>query len=127
MGIGREIDARIAEEVFGHEVAAIEAVLHERVSSGLRPLLKYSQDIEAAWLVAEKMQIAVLPVSGQCWFAMVGKSDGFRTPIEFLEFMQEAKFKEAGAAFGSNPAETICRAALYAVEKRRAAQNDDLQ
>lgn len=120
---GREIDARIAQEVFGYEVTVVKKVLHERAPLGVRPLLKYSKDVAAAWLVAEKMHIAVLPVEGNSWFAMAGKSEGWKSPAEFLEFLQEAKFMEAGAAVGANIAETICLAALNAIEKRKAAES----
>lgn len=121
---GREIDARIAQEVFGYEVTVVKKVLHEKAPLGVRPLLKYSKDIAAAWLVAEKMHIALLPVEGNAWFAMAGKADGWKSPAEFLEFLQEAKFVEAGAAVGQNPAETICLAALNAVDKRAASTAD---
>lgn len=119
MGSSREIDKQIAEDVFDYQVTAVDSDFYELSNLGLRPLPNYSQNIEAAWSVAEKLNIALVPVAQNSWFAMVGKSGGWVNPSEFLLFLNEANFSEVGAAIGTSAAETICRAALNAIEKRR--------
>lgn len=50
---GREIDARVAQEVFGHKVWAQNKTLFESAEKRERPLRKYSTEMEWAWEVAE--------------------------------------------------------------------------
>lgn len=105
---GREIDVRIAKEVFGYEV------------TGERPIPKYSSDISAAWEVAEKTKVTLLPIVGGQWFAFVGPVDkvGWESPQALLQFLESGNFNECGAAIGEEPALIICEAALNAIEKR---------
>jgi hypothetical protein len=116
---GREIGAQVAREVFGYEVYAKNKVLHEKAEKGDRPLRPYSQDIEWAWKVVEKMRVALFPLEGGDWFAFVGPTEGWVSPKTMLEFLEKGDQSECGAAVGENPATVICQAALEALEKRR--------
>jgi hypothetical protein len=121
---GRELDVRIAKEVFGHNVWAQNKELFENAEKGDRPLRKYSKDIEWAMEVAKKMKVALLPVAGGDWFAFVGpeKSAGWESPQAMLQFLEAGNFNDCGAAVGTDAAKLICEAALKAVEKRQAVQ-----
>lgn len=123
---GREIDARIAKEVFGYNVWAQNKQLFENAEKGDRPLRNYSKEVEWAMEVAKKMKIALLPVSGGQWFAFIGPdtADGWESPQAMLKFLEAGNFNECGAAVGENPAAIICEAALKATEKRRQAQSE---
>jgi hypothetical protein len=116
---GREIDAFIAREVIGHNVKVKQKELWEETPQGERPLRKYSREMSAALEVMEKMNITLIPVEGLKWFAMVGKEERFTGPAEFLQFLQSGNFKNSGAAVGENIPETICLAAVKAVEVRK--------
>ncbi len=120
---GREIDARIAKEVFGYNVWAQAKVLFENAEKGDRPLRNYSKELEWAWEVAEKMKITLIPVEGGQWFAFTGPTDrnGWESPQAVLKFLEAGNYNECGAAVGEKPAAVICEAALRAAEKRRAA------
>jgi len=121
---GREIDTRIAREVFGHRVWAQNKVLFENAEKGDRPLRNYSKEIEWAMDVARKMKVALLPVAGGQWFAFVGPDamGGWESPQAMLQFLEAGNFNDCGAAVGDNPAALICEAALKATEKRQQAQ-----
>ena len=116
---GREIDAQIAVEIFGHEVFAKNKVLHERAPQGDRPLRNYSKEMEFAWEVATKMRISLIPVEGGNWFAFVAPVEGWTSPQSFLQYLEGGDFSECGAAVGESGALVICQAALKALEKRR--------
>lgn len=120
---GREVDARIAKEVFGHRVWAQAKVLFENAEKGDRPLRNYSKEIEWAWEVAEKMKITLIPVEGGEWFAFTGpiENNGWESPTAVLQYLETGTFDGCGASVGPNPAVAICEAALKAVEKRRVA------
>jgi hypothetical protein len=109
---GREIDTKIAKEVFGYEVWATKKVLYERTPLGKRPLRKYSSQMESAWEVVEKVKITLLPTGGKCW----------ENPAEFVEYLQAGDFKKCGAAESENPAFAICQAALTAIQKQKASE-----
>lgn len=117
---GREIDARIAQEVFGYQVIAKNKVLHETAPSGLRPLRSYSKDMQWAWLVAEKIRISIIPIENGNWFAFAGPEKGWSQPEAFLEYLKDGDFSRCGAAVGENPAQAICEAALVAHEKQKS-------
>lgn len=119
---GREMDTRIAKEVFGHEVWATNKTLHEKTTEGKRPLRNYTKEIEWAWEVADRMKITLLPVEGQRWFAFSAENDGWESPQAFVEFLQKGDFKGCGAAVGDRPAAVICEAALRALDKRAQEQ-----
>lgn len=118
---GREIDAMIAQDIFGYEVWAKNKVLHERHPKGDRPLKPYSKDIECAWEVADKMRISLVPIEGGQWFAFCG-SKGWTSPQDFLQYLEGGDFSECGAAAEEQAALAICKAALIANEKRKAKE-----
>lgn len=120
---GREMDTRIAKEIFGHEVWATNKTLHEKTPEGKRPLRLYTKEIEWAWEVADRMKITLLPVEGNRWFAFSAPGAGWESPQAFVEFLQKGDFKGCGAAVGERPAAVICEAALRALDKRAEEQN----
>lgn len=119
---GREIDTRIATEIFGHKVWARGKVLVENSPQGERPLRQYSRDMGHAWEVASKMHVALIPIENGMWFAFVGPGElqGWSSPQAMLQVLEEKKFEGCGAAVGEIPAFVICEAALRAAEKRRS-------
>lgn len=122
---GREIDVRIAKEIFGHRVWAQAKVLYENAPKGDRPLRNYSKELEWAWEVAEKMKITLIPVGAGNWFAFTGPAgkDGWESPQAVLQFLDQGNFNECGACVGLNAAAVICEAAIKAAEKRAAASH----
>lgn len=116
---GREIDTRIAQEVFGHKVWAQNKILLESAEKGERPLRRYSKEMEWAWEVAEKMKVALIPVVEGQWFAFVAPDDGgWESPQAMLGFLENGDFAKCGAALGTEIPLVICQAALKAAEKR---------
>lgn len=115
---GREMDTRIAREVFGHEVWATNKTLHEKTPEGKRPLRNYTKEVEWAWEVAQQMRVTLLPIEGGNWFAFVAGTEGWKSPQEFAEFLQKGEFAGCGAAAGDKVATVICEAALRALDKR---------
>ncbi|RZA08906.1 MAG: hypothetical protein EOP11_03385 [Proteobacteria bacterium] len=115
---GREMDTRIAKEIFGHEVWATNKTLHEKTPEGKRPLRLYTKEIEWAFAVAEKMKITLLSVEGNRWFAFSAENDGWESPQAFVEFLAKGDYKGCGASVGENAAFVICEAALRAIDKR---------
>ncbi len=117
---GREIDTRIAREVFGHRVWAEKKTLFESADKGDRPLRNYSRDIEWAIAVAEKMKMTLIPIVGGDWFAFVGPmvNQGWESPQAVLKFLEEGQFQDCGASVGNDLAFVVCEAALRATEKR---------
>jgi hypothetical protein len=118
----REIDARVAQEIFGYQVVTHNNVLHESAEKGIRPLPDYSQSMEWAWTVADKMRVSMIPVEDGNWFAFVGPQKGWSSPEAFLEFLRTGDFAECGAAVGRSPAMVICEAALVANQKQQASE-----
>lgn len=116
---GREMDTRIAKEIFGHEVWATNKTLHEKTALGKRPLRNYTKEIEWAWEVATQMKITLLPVEGNRWFAFSAPGLGWESPQAFVEFLQKGDFKGCGASVGEDAAFVICEAALRALDKRQ--------
>ena len=117
---GRELDTRIAKEVFGYKVWAQAKVLYENAEKGDRPLRNYSREIEYAFEVANKMKITLIPVEGSQWFAFTGpiEKTGWESPQAVFVFLEAGNYDNCGAAVGENPAAVICEAALRAVDKR---------
>ncbi len=120
----REIDTRIAKEVFGHNVWAQGKILFENAALGDRPLRKYSKEVEWALEVAKHMKIALLPVEGGGWFAFVGPKgkEGWESPTAMLEFLGSGQFDDCGASVQEDLPLAICEAALKAAEKRRVVE-----
>lgn len=122
---GREIDARVAQEIFGYEVFANNDVLHESTDLGVRPLSNYCKDMGSAWKITEKMKISLIPVENGNWFAFVGPQDGWTAPEAFLEFLRNGNFDLCGAAVGPSAPQVICEAALIANQKRKLSRAPD--
>jgi len=117
---GREIDTQISQEVMGYQVKIKAKEPWEVTPLGERPLRKYSKEIAAAWEVAEKMNVTLIPVQVGAWFALAGKAQRFQSPDEFIKMMSEKDYAQTGAAADENPALAICQAALKAVANRKA-------
>jgi hypothetical protein len=110
----------------GHAVTQQKREVFEATEKGTRPLASYTTDIVAAWEVAERHAITLIPVKENAWFALVGRGERWTSPADFLKFLGEGKFLNAGAAVGESAAMTICQAALKAVENAELAeQNKD--
>lgn len=118
---GRELDTRIAQEIFHHEVWATNKTVHEKGPMGKRPLRSYSKEMEWAMEVAEKMRVTLLPLADGQWFAFVADEKGWESPQAFVEFLQKSDFSQCGASIGSSAPLVICEAAIRAVEKRSVA------
>ncbi|MBS1962075.1 MAG: hypothetical protein JST04_07665 [Bdellovibrionales bacterium] len=119
---GRELDCSVAQEVLGHEVYVKNRVLHERTPEGDRPLRHYTQEIQWAWEVAERANISLIPIENGSWFALAGTEFGWKSPAEFITYLQSGDFLNSGAAVGPNPALMICVAATKAVAAKKNAR-----
>ncbi|MBY0371669.1 hypothetical protein K2X33_13365 [bacterium] len=119
--VGQAIDELIAEHVMHHHVIRQKkGTVRERTEEGhIRPLRKYSKEMNAAWDVARKMRITLIPIQGHSWFAFVGKPEGWESPGELLQYMARNEFAEGGAAVQENAPLAICLAALTAVQSRQ--------
>lgn len=118
---GRELDRVIAQRVMGYPVTQQKREVFEGTPKGTRPLQSYSTDIAAAWEVVEHMGITLIPVEGGMWFAFVGASERWKSPADFIRYLQQENFADAGAAVGESAPLTICIAAIKAAEKRELA------
>lgn len=124
---GRELDTMIAQHIFGHEVIIKRKIPTEVTPAGERPLREYSKEIGAAFDVAKKLNISLIPIEGGQWFALKGKEEGFTSPASFIEYLSAGNFVDAGAAVTESPSLSICLAAMKAVEAKLAKQTNDLQ
>jgi hypothetical protein len=124
---GREIDARVAQEIFGYEVFAKNKVLHENTEKGPRPLRNYSKEIEWAWKVAEQMRVSLIPIEGGQWFAFAGPIQGWENPEAFLTYLRNGDFSKCGASVNSDAAAAICEAALVANQKNKKMDEEQAQ
>jgi hypothetical protein len=121
MKAGRDLDRIISEYVLGYaNVKQKNAGFVEATPLGTRPLAAYSKDMSAAWEVATAMAITLIPIEDGSWFAMAGKRGGWRSPAEFLQYLQTGEFSRSGAAVAETAPLAICLAAYAAMEKRRA-------
>lgn len=118
MRAGREMDKLIAQHVMGRVVTQQKREVFESTEKGTRPLANYSTDMAAAWEVAERKAITLIPVQANGWFALLGRGERWASPADFLKFLGEANFMNAGAAVGEDPAHTICLAALKSLENK---------
>lgn len=119
---GRELDTLIAKHVFNHEVIIKRKIPTEVTPAGERPLREYSKEIGAAFDVAKKMNISLIPIEGGSWFALAGGKDGFTSPADFIKYLGTGDFANAGAAVTEDAPLAICLAGIKAVESRLAAQ-----
>ncbi len=121
---GRELNAKIATEVFGYKVWRHKGVLTENPPAGDRPLRNYSNDLQWAWEVAEKIRVTLIPVIDNQWFAFIKCTghDGWESPEAVVKFLEAGQFPSPGAAVDENPALAICMAALKTIEKVKNPQ-----
>lgn len=125
---GREIDTMIAKYVFIHEVVVKRKVPMEVTSTGERPLREYSKSMGAAFDVAEKLNISLIPIAGGQWFALCGSKEGYQSPADFIRYLGEGNFENAGAAVSESAPLSVCLAALKAFESSmNAAQSSEDQ
>ncbi len=119
---GREMDTAIAQDIFGHRVWAKNKILFENPPQGDRPLRNYSKEIQWAWEIVEKMDMTLIRIEGEKWFAFVGPKDkkGWESPQALLKCLDAGEFDDCGASVGDKAAVVICEAALNAVKKRTA-------
>lgn len=118
MKAGREMDALVAEKVMGWKRFAVCDKLHPPYMEETRHTFAhgfpdYSTDITAAWEVAEKMRVAVMPIDGGGWAAKDISIDATHgTELYIIPGSDEE-------CYGWTKADTaplaICRAALKAV------------
>lgn len=124
----RDIDKLMASKVLGHTLYYEKnGAIRERLASGqTRPLRPYATDIAAAWEVVQKLGVALLPTS-EGWFALIGESHAWRSPAEFMAYLQKGDFVRAGAAVAPQASTAVCLAAvrwLDNVASRDAGQMD---
>lgn len=119
---GRELDTLIAKHIFNHEVVIKRKVPTEVTPAGERPLREYTKEIGAAYEVAKKLNISLIPIEGGQWFALAGKSEGFVSPADLISYLSAGNFVDAGAAVSESPSYSICLAAMKAVESKMARE-----
>jgi hypothetical protein len=122
---GRELDTMIAQHVFEHEVIIKRKVPTEVTPSGERPLREYSKEIGAAFDVAQKLNISLIPIEGKQWFALKGGEEGYKSPADFIKYLSEGNFVNAGAAVTESAPLSICLAAMKFIEGKLAKEKLD--
>lgn len=122
---GRELDTMIAQHVFNHAVIIKRKIPTEVTSSGERPLREYSKEIGAAFDIARALNMALIPIEGGQWFALKGGTDGYKSPAEFIQYLSEGNFVNAGAAVTDSAPLAICLAAMKYVEAKLAQERLD--
>ena len=120
---GRELDTLIARNVFNHDVIIKRKIPTEVTPAGERPLREYCKEMGAAFDVLKALNISLIPIEGNQWFALAGKRDGFTSPADFLKYLSAGDFQSAGAAVAESAPQAICLAALNALE---SAKNKEL-
>lgn len=119
---GRELDTMIAQHVFNHEVIIKRKIPTEVTASGERPLREYSKEIGAAFDIAKALNISLIPIEGGQWFALKGGTEGYKSPAEFIQYLSEGNFVNAGAAVTESAPLSICLAAMKYVEGKLAKE-----
>lgn len=119
---GRELDTMIAQYIFENEVIIKRKIPTEVTPSGERPLREYSKEIGAAFDVARKLNISLIPIEGGQWFALKGGDEGYKSPAEFIQYLSEGNFVNAGAAVTESAPLSICLAAMKYVEGKMAME-----
>lgn len=124
----REIDKLMASKVLGHTLYYEKSgAMRERLENGqTRPLRTYTTDIGAAWEIATKLGVTLLPTT-EGWFALIGDKPQWRSPAEFMTYLQKADFVRAGAAVAPQASAAICLAAARWLEnlETRAASTPE--
>ncbi len=115
-----ELNALVSQYVLGHQVIRQKkGTMKEKTRQGqIRPLRNYCADIAAAWEIVDKVGVTLIPIENGMWFGIIGPRDRWKSPGEFLCFLQAGQFLESGAAIEKSAPLTICLAALKSVEKR---------
>jgi hypothetical protein len=126
MRAGRELDKMIAQHVMGHPVTQQKREVFEGTSKGTRPLAAYTTDMTAAWEVVERMSITLIPIENGGWFALAGKPERWKSPADFMQYLQTADFASAGAAVGESAPFVVCMAAIKAIENRNTAVKEGM-
>lgn len=119
MKTDRKFDLTISSEVMGYEVSQQNNEFFEDTKEGRKPLRFYSTDIAAAWEVAEKLGISLIAIKDGGWFAIAGASRGWKSPADFLKYLQNADFASSGAAVSESAPMAICIAAVKAAQNRK--------
>lgn len=121
----RELDMLMAKEVLGHNIKYEKdgSVREDMPNGQSRPLRPYSIDISAAWELVKKLGMTLIPVENG-WFVLVGPHQGWKSPAEFLTYLQTADFSNSGAAVGEYAPMTICLAAMKSLERKVNAENE---
>lgn len=126
----RSLDKFIAQKILGYAVHSDSrgAVRETPVAGGQsRPLRSYSNDMTAAWEVATKLGVTLLPTD-EGWFCLIGPENKWRSPAHFIEFLAKADFVKAGAAVSVEGPMSICLAALRwyeNLESRGETEHDE--
>lgn len=123
---GRELDTMIAKHIFNHDVVIKRKIPTEVTPVGERPLREYSKEIGAAFEVAKKLNISLIPIENGSWFALAGKNEGFSSPATFIEYLSAGNFVDAGAAVTESPSLSICLAAMKAIQSKLMRENPEL-
>lgn len=123
---GRELDTMIAKHIFGHDVVIKRKIPTEITPAGERPLREYTKEIGAAFDVAKKLNISLIPIEGGQWFALRGKEEGFTSPASFIEYLSAGNFVDAGAAVNESPSLAICLSAMKSIESKLARQTTSM-
>lgn len=122
---GRELDTMIAQHVFNHDVIIKRKIPTEVTPAGERPLREYSKEIGAAFDIAKALNISLIPIEGGQWFALKGGAEGYKSPAEFIQYLSEGNFVNAGAAVTESAPLSICLAAMKYVEGKLAKERLD--
>ncbi|HEY8417046.1 MAG TPA: hypothetical protein VIK93_03300, partial [Limnochordales bacterium] len=114
---GRELDAAVAERVFGHDVVWViedRAKLVRRLPDGQCVLVpQYHDNIAAAWQVVERMTM----MGYQFELSFVQGAEYESAPWLAIFCKPPRRVGAVHTAFGSTATEAICRAALRAMEE----------
>lgn len=121
---GRELDTMVAKYIFNHEVVIKRKIPTEVTPAGERPLREYSKEIGAAFDVAKKMNISLIPIEGGSWFALAGNEEGFSSPASFIEYLSAGNFVDAGAAVSESAPLSICLAAMKAISAKMKRETE---
>ena len=119
---GRELDTMIAQHIFNHEVVIKRKIPTEVTPAGDRPLREYSKEIGAAFDVAKKLNISLIPIEGGQWFALRGQGEGFTSPAQFIQYLSAGNFVDAGAALTESAPLSICLAAMKSFQAQVLAE-----
>lgn len=122
---GRELDTLIAKHIFKHEVVIKRKIPTEITPAGERPLREYSKEMGAAFEIMKKLNISLIPIENGQWFALAGREEGYSSPADFIQYLGEGNFQNAGAAVADSAPMAITLAAIKSVESKIANTDPD--